>query len=173
MPWIYTLEVEMPDEFKAFGSSLEDAQRELLFRWIGFSKNVHLCNEVIGKLKNADSFDDVKKVSELSEDHKQLVGVILNWFEGSCAEDGKMSEYQRFTVFKLMVADMANTSAFGDKLRQLVFNGEHHACVRKVIKAEFADQASAPVVDARTLDGLKPCNYDAGAAKAHAAKGKK
>lgn len=163
MPWVYVIEVELPNEFKSFGQTLEQAQLNLTHRWVGFAESVSLCNEILGKLKLADSFEDVIRVSEISHDHKQLCEVINAWFEGyvSAKEEQKLDCGDRFTLFKLMITEMVNNSKFGDKFRQMVINGNHHAVIKKVVSATFVpDPEDAPVVIASEVNGLKPSSYE-------------
>lgn len=162
MPWTYTLEVEMPDEFKAFGATLDETKLALEYRWIGFAEPHTICNDVLRRLKAANSFEDVNKIMEMDEVHKQLVETVNIMFNESYVKNAPTAdEKEKFAMFKLMVDGMNSDSRFGDKLRQIVFNGEHHAKIKRVIAASFVDLSSVEVVDADSeLVRLAPSSYE-------------
>lgn len=158
MPWSITLEIELPDEFKSFGETLEEMQLALRYSWIGFAKNVALINQIIGKLKHAKSFEEVKQIAGADDDHQQIVEVVMSWFE-AYAEHQNIPAEERFNYFRRMMVEMESTSEFNEKLKRLVFNGERHALIKNVTAAKFIDKSAAECVDARTLEALKPKNY--------------
>ena len=148
MPRVYTITIQVPDDYKGFGDSVEDAKLNLLHRWIGFAENPHVYNDLLADLRRATNMDEINTVANKTYESKILCGALNEWFmqyHSAKCEESK-TDLDKYTTFQDMVRELVMNSRFGDRFRQLVFNGNHHAEIIGVQSSDYVDVSKVEVV---------------------------
>lgn len=141
MPIKYTLVVEVPDD-KGFGRDIEDVQKNLVGRWIGFAESNDVYDKLVVRMIGIKSWAEKDEIADESYENNMLVKVLDEWFERvsdkfdnyeNKTDEEKLVCYRTFT-FKLLSCEEGM-----EMFRKVVFVG---AMPGKILKVDSIDTSS-------------------------------